>query len=170
MVRLLFLFLLSMSTAVAAQGPDEVDRGTITVFASASQRSTSLGRLDCIELAPVRGAQFSRQRPTFIVLKDVHSQSKATGPFAVYVEAARTTRHIEAHRVGYFNLYSIQQRTDGQDLSFDVKPELVNGILSAEGSSSRLQVCVENRSPGSSNDRGSVAKVARVMLVQLPAK
>lgn len=164
-----FLAVLSMSVTSAAQGPDAVERGN-TVFASANREPAGVGHLSCIELKPVPGAEFSSQRPTLIVLKDVHSLSKATGPFAVYVEAAGTTQHIEAHRVGYFSLYSIQQRTDGQDLSFDVKPELLDRFLSARGPSGGLQVCVENRSPGSADDRGTVAKVARAILVQLPNK
>ena len=169
-VRFSLVAVLSMGAASAAQGAGAVERGTTTVFASANREPTSVGHLSCIELTHVQGAEFSSERPTVIVLKDVHSLSKATGPFAVYVEAAGTTQHIEAHRVGYFSLYSIQQRTDGQDLSFDVKPELLDRFLSARGPSARLQVCVENRSPGSSDDRGTVAKVARAILVQLPNK
>lgn len=160
--------ILSAAHLLAAQEGDEMKANAITAYVSANDATTKVSGIACISLhAAADSKRLDPTRGSTIVLQQVHALENAAGPFAVYLESAGAKRPSEANRIGYFSLYSFQQREDGQDLSFDVPSGLLRRLMNSQHGLADLQVCVEDRNPSLSGNTGPSVVLNKVLLVQL---
>lgn len=152
----------------AEQQKGEMKNESITLFASGNQKATAIRDIACVPLAAAATVgKLDLNRNSILVLRRVRALGYAGGPYAVYIAAAGAGRPTEKNRIAEFSLYSVQQRSDTQELSFEVKPALLRSLLGSEPAASHLQVCVEDRSPSPAPKTSPSASFDRVLLVQL---
>jgi hypothetical protein len=150
------------------QQKEEMKNESITLFASVDQKATSISDIACIPLeAAATVGKLDLNRNSILVLQRVRALGYAGGPYAVYIAAEGVGRPAERNRLAEFSLYSVQQRSDSQELSFDVKPALLRSLLSSQPAASHLQVCVEDRSPSPSAKTSPSLSFDKALLVQL---
>ena len=156
---------------VAEPQKGEMKNESITLFASVDRKATSISDIACVPLAAAATIdKLDLNQDSILVLQRVRALGYAGGPYAVYISAAGAGRAAEKNRLAEFSLYSVQQRSDSQELSFEVKSTLLRSLIHSQPAASRLQVCVEDRSPSLSRKTSPSVSFDRVLLVQLQHK
>lgn len=152
----------------AEQQKGEMNNESITLFASIDQKTTSIGDIACVPLAAAATLEkFDLHRNGILLLQHVRALGPVGGPYAVYIVPVGAEAPTKKNQIGEFSLYSVQQRSDSQELSFEVKATLLKSLVGYPSSSSHLQVCVENRSPTRVANTAPSASFDRALLVQL---
>jgi hypothetical protein len=154
--------------SLAEPQKEEMKNEPITLFASVDQKTTSIGDFACVPLAAASTvSKLDLNRKSVLVLQRVRSLGHAGGPYAVYIATAGASRPTEKNRIGEFSLYSVRQRTDSQELSFEVKSTFLKRLLGYQPASAHLQICVEDRSPTRASDPSPSLSFDKALLVQL---
>jgi hypothetical protein len=139
---------------------------SIALFAS--EKATSVGDVACIALtATATIDRLDLGRDGALVFQHVRAVGDAGGPYAVYIAPAGVDPPAEQNRIGYFSLYSVQQRTDNQELSLEVKSSLLRRLLRSQPAASRLQVCVKDTNFSQAAHHSPSMTFDKVVLVQI---
>jgi hypothetical protein len=166
---LIFTALGSSSEHLSA-GPhgDEMTNKSVALFASADRKTTLVGAVACVPLAPMETVdRLDLKRDGALVFQHVRAVGDAGGPYAVYMVPTGVDRPPEQNRIAYFSLYSVQQRTDSQELSFAVKSSLLRKLLRSQPAAAHIQVCVKDTNPSQAARHSPSITFDKIVLVQI---